>query len=111
MLPGCGQFQEEASFVLRAAHSHELAGVVLTSAVARGVGHTTQLCVMPGYQRRSLGRRLMEATISALRDRHFTARSLTVTAGNERAVRLYENIGFTRIKAFTAGVWQAPFGR
>ena len=34
ILPGCGQFQAHASFVLRAPHSQELMGVVLTSAVA-----------------------------------------------------------------------------
>src|ERR1035438_6293131 len=31
ILPGCGQFLAPASFVLRAPHSHELVGVVLTS--------------------------------------------------------------------------------
>ena len=108
MLPGCGQFQEHASFVLRAPHSHELVGVVLTSAVAPGVGHTTQICVMPGYQRHGLGRRLIQATIQALRARRFSALSLTVTAANERAVGLYASLGFLRIKTFTAGVWQAP---
>jgi ribosomal protein S18 acetylase RimI-like enzyme len=105
VLPGCGQFQEQASFVLREPHSHELQGVVLTSAVAPRVGHTTQICVMPGYQGRGLGRRLITATIAALRARNFSALSLTVTAANERAVRLYEKIGFKRIKSFTAGVW------
>ena len=105
VLPGCGQFQEHASFVLRAPHSHELLGVVLTSAVAPRVAHATQICVMPGYQGRGLGRRLVSATIAALRARQFTGLSLTVTAANERAVQLYEKIGFTRIKAFTAGVW------
>ncbi len=107
ILPGCGQFQAHASFVLRAPHSHELMGVVLTSAVAPGVGHTTQICVMPGYQGHGLGRRLITATIAALRNRGFTALSLTVTAANERAVHLYRDIGFQPIKMFTAGVWQA----
>src|SRR5579864_9514425 len=75
VLPGCGQFQPQASFVLRATHSPELIGVVLTSMVAQGVGHTTQICVMPGYQRHGLGWRLMEATIEALRNRNFAALS------------------------------------
>ena len=108
LLPGCGQFQEHASFVLRAPHSHELVGAVLTSAVAPGVGHTTQICVMPGYQRHGLGRRLIQATIQSLRARRFSALSLTVTAANERAVGLYASLGFSQIKTFTAGVWQAP---
>jgi ribosomal protein S18 acetylase RimI-like enzyme len=107
MLPGCGQFQEHASFVLRAPHTQELVGVVLTSAVSPGVGHTTQICVMPGYQGHGLGRRLMEATLTALRTRSFTGLSLTVTSANQRAVQLYEKLGFVKIKTFTAGVWRA----
>lgn len=107
MLPGCGQFQEHASFVLRAPHTQELLGVVLTSAVSAGVGHTTQICVMPGYQGHGLGRRLMDATLTALRERNFTGLSLTVTSANQRAVQLYEKLGFVKIKTFTAGVWQA----
>jgi ribosomal protein S18 acetylase RimI-like enzyme len=105
LLPGCGQFQPHASFVLRAPYGHELSGVVLTSLVAPRVAHTTQICVMPGYQRHGLGRRLMNAAIDALRSRGIEQLSLTVTAANERAVDLYRSLGFTTIKTFTAGVW------
>ncbi len=107
ILPGCGQFQPEASFVLRAPHENHLVGVILNSRVANGVGHTTQICAMPGYQGRGLGRRLMEASLQALRVRNFKAVSLTVTSGNERAVRLYEKLGFNTVKKFAAGVWSA----
>ena len=107
VLPGCGQFQPEASFVLRAPHSNHLVGVILNSRVAEGVGHTTQICAMPGYQGRGLGRRLMESSMKALRVRRYTMVSLTVTSGNERAVRLYEKLGFTTVKKFAAGVWTA----
>jgi ribosomal protein S18 acetylase RimI-like enzyme len=105
LLPGCGLFQPQASFVLRPPHSHELAGAVLTSLVAPRVAHITQICVMPGYQRHGLGRRLMESAIETLRARGVEELSLTVTAANERAVRLYKKLGFTTIKTFTAGVW------
>lgn len=107
ILPGCGQFLPEASFVLRPPHAGYLAGVILTSRVSGGVGHTTQICAMPGYQGRGLGRRLMEASMQALRVRGFSAVSLTVTSGNERAVRLYEKLGFATVKKFAAGVWTA----
>jgi len=107
ILPGCGQFQPEASFVLRAPHASHLVGVILNSRVAEGVGHTTQICAMPGYQGRGLGRLLMEASLQALRVRRFSAVSLTVTSGNERAVRLYEKLGFSAVKKFAAGVWTA----
>jgi ribosomal protein S18 acetylase RimI-like enzyme len=107
VLPGCGQFQPEASFVLRAPHSNHLIGVILNSRVADGVGHITQICAMPGYQGRGLGRLLMEASLQALRVRRYNAVSLTVTSGNTRAVRLYEKLGFATIKKFAAGVWTA----
>src|ERR1700690_3696410 len=107
ILPGCGQFVPEASFVVRPSNGDPPVGMVLTSTVAEGVGHTTQICVMPGYRGSGLGRQLMEASIQALRARHFHALSLTVTAANATAVELYERLGFRKIKTFAAGVWQA----
>lgn len=105
ILPGCGQFQRHASFVLRPVGSDKLIGVVLTSAVSPGVGHTTQICILPGYQGHGLGRQLMEASMHALKAREFTELSLTVTARNRVAVRLYEKLGFQMVKSFAAGVW------
>lgn len=107
ILPGCGQFQPDASFVVRPVSGEEPVGMVLTSVVAEGVGHTTQVCVMPGYQGHGLGRHLMEASIHALRSMRYRALSLTVTSANANAVRLYEDLGFQTIKKFAAGVWHA----
>jgi RimJ/RimL family protein N-acetyltransferase len=115
ILPGCGQFQPEASFVLRAPHANHLIGVVLNSRVAEGVGHTTQICAMPADPRAWAGVPVRGAArlarvidghrAQALRVRRFTTVSLTVTSGNERAVRLYERLGFVAVKKFAAGVW------
>ena len=107
ILPGCGQFLPEASFLVRPATSDNLIGMVLTSTVQERVGHTTQICVMPGYQKHGIGRTLIEQSIHALRRRHYERLSLTVTAVNSPAVDLYEHIGFRTIKRFAAGVWQA----
>jgi ribosomal protein S18 acetylase RimI-like enzyme len=107
LLPGCGQFLPEASFLVRPATGDRPVGMILTSTVAEGVGHTTQVCVMPGYQGHGIGRQLMEQSIQALRRRHYESLSLTVTATNEHAVQLYEHLGFRTVKTFAAGVWQA----
>ena len=118
VLPGCGVFQPRASFVVRRAPTDataqaggaidsELVGVALASCVSHAVGHTTQICVLPEYRGHAIGRRLMAASIGALRSAGFQALSLTVTAENTRAVRLYEQIGFRTIKTFSAAVWQA----
>jgi len=104
-LPGCGQFLANASFVLRHPGSDELVAAVLTSEVAAGVGHTTQLCVQPGFQGHGLGRALMQTSSDALRSMHYKELSLTVTAENRAAVQLYEKLGFATAKLFTAGVW------
>jgi ribosomal protein S18 acetylase RimI-like enzyme len=106
LLPGCGQFLPEASFLVRPATGDKLVGMALTSTVADGVGHTTQICVMPGYQGHGIGRQLMESSILTLRRRDYEFLSLTVTSINKRAVELYEHLGFRTIKTFAAGVWQ-----
>jgi len=104
-LPGCGQFLQNASFVLRHPGSDDLVGAVLTSEVSAGVGHTTQICIQPGFQGHGLGRALMHTSQEALRTMHYKELSLTVTAENQGAVELYEKLGFVTLKSFTAGVW------
>jgi ribosomal protein S18 acetylase RimI-like enzyme len=107
ILPGCGQFEARASFVLRDELSDQLVGVVLTSMVAPGVGHTTQLCVLPGHQGNGIGKRLMLASMDALKEQRASELSLTVTSSNEHAVSLYAGLGFKKLKTFVAGVWSA----
>ncbi len=105
LLPGCGQFVPSASFVLHEPGSDDLIAAVLTSEVSSGVGHTTQICVLPGYQGHGLGRMLMQTSADALRCMKFRELTLTVTSENRTAVQLYEKLGFHTIKCFTAGVW------
>jgi ribosomal protein S18 acetylase RimI-like enzyme len=105
LLPGCGQFVQGASFVLHEPGSDDLVAAVLTSEVSPGVGHTTQICVLPGYQGHGLGRMLMQTSAEALHSMKFRELTLTVTSENHTAVQLYEKIGFHTIKSFTAGVW------
>jgi len=105
LLPGCGNFVPGASLVLHQPGSDDLIGAILTSEVCPGVGHTTQICVQPGYQGHGIGRMLMLASAEALRGMKFRELTLTVTSDNYTAVKLYEKLGFRTIKSFTAGVW------
>ena len=107
LLPGCGQFLPDASFLVREPISDQYIAMVLTSTVAKGVGHTTQICVMPGHQGHRIGRYLMERSVEALRARNYQSLSLTVTSINKRAAELYEHLGFRTVKTFAAGVWNA----
>lgn len=114
ILPGCGEFQPYASFVLRneeAPADEAVAGVVLTSEVSAGVGHITQVCLLPEFRGKGLGLRLLAAAVQALKSRRYHGLSLTVTAQNANAVSLYERLGFLRLRSFVAAVWQAPPGR
>lgn len=106
ILPGCGQFLPEASFVVRAEESSELTAAVLTSTVSMGVGHITQVCVEPAFQGQHLGLRLMDAAIRALKSLRYHALTLTVTSQNTGAVRLYDKLGFHVVKKFAAAVWE-----
>jgi len=47
----------------------------------------------------------MQTATDALRSSKFKELTLTVTAENKTAVHLYEELGFSVIKSFTAGVW------
>src|SRR6202011_2996129 len=89
LLPGCGQFLPEASFLIQPITGDRPIGMVLTSTVASGVGHTTQICVMPGYQGHGIGRSLMESAIQVLKRQKYESLSLTVTSANSQAVQLY----------------------
>jgi ribosomal protein S18 acetylase RimI-like enzyme len=104
--PGCGTFDPESSFVAVDRESRALAGIILCSRVRHDVGHVTQVCVLPEYRAHGLGKLLMAATIRNLRQRKFSALTLTVTQANSRAVELYERLGFETKRVFDAFVWE-----
>ncbi len=102
---GCGEFLPRASFVLTFSESDVPIALILNSEVAPGVAHTTQVCVLPGYQGHGLGRGMLQASVCALESLGYTALSLTVTCANRSAIALYENMGFRAVRRFSAGVW------
>jgi ribosomal protein S18 acetylase RimI-like enzyme len=104
--PGCGTFDAESSFVALERGSRELAGIILCSRVRHDVGHVTQVCVLPEYRDRGLGKLLMATAIDHLKQRKFSALSLTVTEANTRAVELYRRLGFETKRIFDAFVWE-----
>ncbi|MGB9236888.1 MAG: GNAT family N-acetyltransferase [Terriglobales bacterium] len=104
--PGCGIFDPRSSFVVYQQRTHTLVGLILCSLVRADVGHITQVCVLPEYRSAGLGVALLAATTRSLRERHFQAISLTVTQANDRAIALYERIGFDSARVFDAFVWE-----
>jgi ribosomal protein S18 acetylase RimI-like enzyme len=102
--PGCGSFFAPASFA--AIDQGVLCGASLASLVSHDVGHITQVCVAPSYQGTGLGYELMRRSMEALALHGCRSVSLTVTAQNESALRLYRNMGFAPRRSFAAYVWE-----
>lgn len=101
--PGCGAFFGPAS--VAAIDGNTLCGASLASLVAHDVGHITQVCVAPSYQGTGLGYELMRRSMEALAAHGCRAVSLTVTAANQSALRLYRQMGFEERRAFSAYIW------
>jgi ribosomal protein S18 acetylase RimI-like enzyme len=103
--PGCGSFSDRASLVARDADG-KIIGAILSSMVASDVGHITQICIAPDAQGRGIGYELVRQALGALRSAGCEKTSLTVTASNTRAVRLYQNMSFRSVRRFAAYVWE-----
>jgi ribosomal protein S18 acetylase RimI-like enzyme len=104
--PGCGMFDAESSFVAIHQRTSAIAGLILCSRVRHDVGHVTQVCVLPEYRSHGIGLSLLGAAAENLRRREFSLLSLTVTEANERAVALYQWLGFDIKRVFDAFVWE-----
>ena len=106
--PGCGIFEEAASWLLVDRDSGRLAGLVLCSRVAAGVAHITQLCIAPQFRGKGLAKPLLRHAMSHLSMLGFHSITLTVTEINHSAVELYRQVGFTTRHSFDAMVLEKP---
>ena len=86
-----------------------MCGLILTSAVNEGIGHVTQVCAAPEYQGMGLGYELMRRAVESFRAAGYQGLSLTVTAANTAALRLYERMGFQQLREFSAYVWSSDW--
>jgi ribosomal protein S18 acetylase RimI-like enzyme len=104
--PGCGTFDNGASFVAMHRPTRTMVALVLCSRVKDEVGHVTQVCVVPGHRGRRLGEILLDMTSGELRRRGFSSLTLTVTEANRSAVNLYLRLGYRIHRRFDAFVWE-----
>jgi ribosomal protein S18 acetylase RimI-like enzyme len=104
--PGCGHFSTKASLVAVDKRSGRVCGASLTSMVSETSGHVTQLCVLPEAKGLGLGYELLRQSMLRLNALGCQTVSLTVTAANSEALRLYESVGFTVNSLFPALVWE-----
>ena len=103
--PGCGTFFPEGSWVAWSKETGKLCGVCLASLVASDIGHITQICVTPDVRGAGVGYELLRRSLGTLAAHGCRRASLTVTASNERAIQLYERMGFQTRRQFSAMVW------
>ncbi len=62
-------------------------------------GHVVSIAVLEGYRRRGIATRLMEKSMESMRERYGAKEVyLEVRVANEPAIRLYEKLGFEKIK-------------
>lgn len=106
--PGCGSFFQPGSFVALEPASGVLAGLTLASLVAFDSGHITQICVEPQSRHKGLGYELLRHSLASLARSGCRRASLTVTASNDEAMRLYAGTGFRLHRRFEAFVWEPP---
>jgi ribosomal protein S18 acetylase RimI-like enzyme len=85
--------------------SGRICGICLASLVLPDCGHITQICVAPAVRGTGVGYELLRHSLAALRAAGCRHTSLTVTASNSEAVKLYEDLGFTTVRKFFAYVW------
>lgn len=104
--PGCGRFHAPGSWLARLPETGEMCGLCLSSLVAPDVGHITQICTTPAVRGMGVGYELLRRSLKGLALRGCRKVSLTVTAANEEAIRLYERIGFHTTRTFGAYVWE-----
>ena len=105
--PGCGIFNPDCSLLAIHSITRQLCGMLLTSTVRERVAHITQLCVDPAVQGAGHGSWLLREALLYLQQHGVEAVTLTVTASNTPALRLYERFAFATRKEFNAYAWDA----
>lgn len=108
--PGCGSFFRPASFAALDPITGRLLGICLASEVSPYSGHVTQICLSRSCRGMGIGREVLRRSLGALREFGLRSATLTVTASNDSAVVLYEQVGFRTVKKFSAYVWENSWG-
>jgi len=104
--PGCATFCGPASYVAFDQATGKAAGISLASFVGPRVAHIAELCVAPDARGAGLGHELLRQSAATLAGAGAERISLTVTATNEEAIRLYTRFGLREGRRFCAYVWE-----
>jgi len=102
---GCGRLVPAASYVLRRPRAQVLSGFMLTTEISTGHAHLAQVAVSPSAQGLGLGKLLLGRAIEALARAGYRTVSLMVSETNQRALSLYESMGFRPVLDFPVFSW------
>ena len=102
---GCGQLVPAASYILRRPRAQALSGFLLTTEISAGHAHLAQVAVSPSAQGLGLGKLLLGRAIDALSRAGYRSVSLMVSETNQRALSLYESMGFRAVLGFPVFSW------
>jgi ribosomal protein S18 acetylase RimI-like enzyme len=96
----CGTFLPHVSRIAVDPVTGRAIGVLIASRLAPGAGHIGQISVLPNYQGRGLGRRMIKSAATELKGLGFDLVSLAVTGANTGALHLYDSCGFDTVHRF-----------
>ncbi|RPJ60796.1 MAG: GNAT family N-acetyltransferase [Acidobacteria bacterium] len=102
--PGCGKFSPETSRIALDTLGR-VAGVLITSLISQGTGMIPQISIRKEAQGKGLGTALLTGYFQAAKERGLTKVTLSVSAQNGNAHRLYARLGFRETKDFYAFIW------
>jgi ribosomal protein S18 acetylase RimI-like enzyme len=100
----CGGLVAEASAMAR--HGGRSIGCLVVTELAPRQGHVAQVAVLPEYQGLGIGQRLLDYGVSRLAACQFDTLSLIVSRANDRALKLYQAMGFHKVLAFPVFLWE-----
>lgn len=101
--PSVGTWIPDASLVARGSGPDGLAGLIVSTEVARGIAHIAQVVVDPAARRQGLGRRLLLGAAARAASLGAKRITLIVSGHNTAAQALYSSLGFTRRGTFLFG--------
>ncbi len=102
---GCGNPVPLSSYVARKPPARTILGFIVATEISRGHAHLAQIAVGPSDQGLGLGKLLLARSVDALADAGFLTVSLMVSESNQRAVSLYESLGFRTVLSFPVFSW------
>jgi ribosomal-protein-alanine N-acetyltransferase len=89
------ELAKASSVCLGAFEGERLIGYVINSRYV-DAWHIMNVAVDPDYRRRGIATRLLESVFESTRDDQRRGYTLEVRVSNDRAISLYENLGFVR---------------